>query len=133
MPGVASWRAMAKSVSHSTVRYRVLGAAFSLAAITYLDRIRISAAAPFIMEDLDLSVLEMSLVFSAFTLAYSLFEVPSGWMADVIGSRRVLTRIVLWWSAFTVLTGAAWNYTSLLIIRFLFGAGEAGAFPGMAR
>ena len=66
-------------------------------------------------------------------LAYSLFEVPSGWMADVIGSRRVLTRIVLWWSGFTVLTGAAWNYASLLIIRFLFGAGEAGAFPGMAR
>jgi MFS family permease len=75
----------------------------------------------------------MSLVFSAFTLAYSLFEVPSGWLGDVIGPRRVLTRIVLWWSAFTMLTGAAQGNRSLLAIRFLFGAGEAGAFPNAVR
>src|SRR5262249_33472744 len=72
-------------------------------------------------------------VFSAFTLAYSLFEVPSGWLGDVMGPRRVLTRIVLWWSAFTMLTGAARGFGSLLAIRFLFGAGEAGAFPNVAR
>jgi MFS family permease len=117
----------------SRTRHGVLVAAFALAVITYLDRICISAAAPFIMRDLGLSVLQMSLVFSAFTLAYSLFEVPSGWLADTTGSRRVLTRIVVWWSGFTMLTGAAWNYWSLVIIRFLFGAGEAGAFPGMLR
>lgn len=80
-----------------------------------------------------MSVLQMSAVFSAFTLAYSIFEVPSGWMGDVFGPRLVLTRIVLWWSGFTMLTGAAWNYASLLVTRFLFGAGEAGAFPNMAR
>src|SRR5262245_19018690 len=85
------------------------------------------------MEDLHLSVLQMSVVFSAFTLAYSLFEVPSGWLGDVRGPRRVLTRIVLWWSAFTMLTGAAQGYRSLVGIRFLFGAGEAGAFPNVAR
>jgi MFS family permease len=107
--------------------------AFSLAVITYLDRVCISAAAPSIMEDLGLSVLEMSVVFSAFTLAYSLFEVPSGWMADVLGPRRVLTRIVTWWSAFTMLTATAWSYSSLVAIRFLFGAGEAGAFPTIVR
>jgi MFS transporter, ACS family, glucarate transporter len=117
----------------SPVRIRVLGFAFFLAAITYLDRICISAAAPFIMEDLGLSVLQMSVVFSAFTLAYSLFEVPSGWLGDVKGPRRVLTRIVLWWSAFTMLTAAAQGYRSLVAIRFLFGAGEAGAFPNIAR
>jgi MFS family permease len=75
----------------------------------------------------------MGWVFSAFTLAYSLFEVPSGWLGDVIGPRRVLTRIVLWWSAFTALTGAAQGLWSLVTIRFLFGAGEAGAFPNAVR
>jgi len=75
----------------------------------------------------------MSVVFSAFTLSYSLFEIPSGWLGDVKGPRRVLTRIVLWWSAFTMLTGFARGFQSLVAIRFLFGAGEAGAFPNIAR
>ncbi len=115
------------------VRGRVLAFAFLLAVITYLDRICISAAAPSIMRDLHLSLEQMSLVFSAFTLAYSLFEVPSGWLGDVRGPRRVLTRIVLWWSGFTMLTGMAAGMRSLLTIRFLFGAGEAGAFPNLLR
>ena len=115
------------------VRARVLGFAFLLAVVTYLDRVCISAAAPSIMEELNLSVLQMSVVFSAFTLSYSLFEIPSGWLGDVKGPRRVLTRIVLWWSAFTILTGFARGFQSLVAIRFLFGAGEAGAFPNIAR
>lgn len=117
----------------SNARHRLVRYAFGLAVITYLDRICISAAAPAIMRDLNLTVLQMGIVFSAFTLAYSIFEVPSGWMADVWGSRRVLARIVLWWSAFTMLTGAAWGFISLVVIRFLFGAGEAGAFPSVLR
>ena len=117
----------------SRVRSRVLGFAFALAVITYLDRICISAAAPFIMDELHITVVQMSLVFGAFTLAYSIFEVPSGWLGDVYGPRRVLTRIALWWSAFTMLTGAARGLASLIAIRFLFGAGEAGAFPNIAR
>src|SRR6266699_6525157 len=100
------------------VRERVLAFAFLLAVVTYLDRVCIAAAAPFIMEDLHLSVLQMSVVFSAFTLAYSLFEIPSGWLGDVKGPRRVLTRIVLWWSGFTMLTAAARGYYSLVVIRF---------------
>jgi MFS transporter, ACS family, glucarate transporter len=117
----------------SRVRIRVLAFAFLLTVITYLDRVCISAAAPAIMADLHISVLQMSGVFSAFTLAYSLFEVPSGWLGDVRGPRRVLTRIVIWWSAFTMLTGAAQSLRSLVAIRFLFGAGEAGAFPNIIR
>src|SRR2546425_4745780 len=111
------------------VRVRVLAFAFLLTVITYLDRVCISAAAPAIMAELHISVLQMSGVFSAFILAYSLFEIPSGWLGDVRGPRRVLTRIVVWWSGFTVLTAAAQGLRSLLVIRFLFGAGEAGAFP----
>ncbi len=105
------------------IRARVLGFAFLLAVVTYLDRVCISAAAPFIMKDLHLTVLQMSVVFSAFTLSYSLFEIPSGWLGDVRGPRRVLTRIVLWWSGFTMLTAAARGYHSLGAIRFLFGNG----------
>jgi sugar phosphate permease len=117
----------------SRARGGVLTFAFLLAVVTYLDRICISAAAPFIMRDLHLTVLQMSVVFSAFTLAYSIFEIPSGWLGDVRGPRRVLTRVVLWWSAFTMLTATARGFVSLLSIRFLFGAGEAGAFPNIAR
>jgi MFS transporter, ACS family, glucarate transporter len=115
------------------VRFRVLRLAFFLAIVTYLDRVCISIATPFIIEDLGLTLVQMSTVFGAFTLAYSLFEVPSGWLGDVIGPRRVLMRIVLWWSAFTMLTGAAQGMRSLVAIRFLFGAGEAGAFPNAVR
>src|ERR1700750_2690220 len=117
----------------SRVRGRVLAFAFVLTVITYLDRVCISAAAPAIMRELHISVLQMSAVFSAFTLAYSLFEIPSGWLGDVRGPRRVLTRIVVWWSAFTMLTGIAQGLQSLVAIRFLFGAGEAGAFPNIIR
>jgi sugar phosphate permease len=85
------------------------------------------------MRELHISVLQMSAVFSAFTLAYSIFEIPSGWLGDLRGPRRVLTRIVLWWSAFTMLTGVAQGFRSLVTIRFLFGVGEAGAFPNIIR
>ena len=67
-----------------------------------------------------------------FTLSYAAFEIPSGAMADRIGPRRVLTRIVAWWSVFTSLTGMVSNFFSLSVVRFAFGAGEAGAYPGSA-
>ncbi len=105
----------------------------SLAALTYLDRVCISIVAPDIMRDLRLTPMQMSYVFSAFTFAYALFEIPTAWWADRIGSRRVLTRIVLWWSTFTMATAGAFGYAALLTIRFLFGAGEAGAWPNAAR
>ena len=107
--------------------------AMALAAVTYLDRVCISIVAPSIMRDLNLTTIQMSYVFSAFTLAYAAFEIPTAWWADRIGSRAVLTRIVVWWSAFTIATAAAFNYATLLVIRFLFGIGEAGAWPNAAR
>jgi ACS family glucarate transporter-like MFS transporter len=115
------------------VRYRVLAMTVVLAAITYLDRVTISVTRPDIARDLGLSATQMGYVFSAFYLAYALFEIPSGSWGDRVGTRRVLTRIVCWWSAFTVLTAVAFSYTSLVAIRFLFGSGEAGAWPNVAR
>lgn len=104
-----------------------------LAFITYLDRVCISITAPAMMRDLKLSPLEMSFVFSAFTATYAIFEIPTGWWGDRRGTRIVLTRIVTWWSCFTGLTAAAWNFTSLVTLRALFGVGEAGAWPNVAR
>lgn len=101
--------------------------------VTYLDRACIGTLAPQIMRDLGLSKDQMSVVYSAFALAYAAFEIPTAWWADRTGTRRVLTRIVLWWSGFTMLTAAAWNFSSLVVTRFLFGAGEAGAWPSVAR
>ena len=114
-------------------RYRVVAAAVALAGVTYLDRVCVGVLAPSIMADLRITPIQMSLVFSAFAAAYALFEMPTAWWADKIGSRRVLTRIVLWWSAFTMLTGAATSYGMMLAVRFLFGVGEAGAWPNAAR
>jgi ACS family glucarate transporter-like MFS transporter len=117
------------TAAETRARVTVLWFVFLLAFVTYLDRVCISAAAPYIIDELHLTTQQMGVVLSAFALAYAVFEIPSGWLADVIGPRKVLTRIVLWWSGFTMLTGAARGYASLVSIRFLFGAGEAGALP----
>ena len=112
------------------VRNKALALMFALMVVTYLDRVCIAATTSAMSEELGLSMSEMGQVLSAFVLGYVLFEIPGGWLADRFGARALLTRIVIWWSVFTALTGTAWSYTSLLAIRFLFGCGEAGAFPG---
>ena len=110
-------------------RPKVVTLLILLFAITYLDRVCISVAGPRMQEDLGIDPVGWGWVTGMFTLAYCLFEIPTGTMGDRLGPRRVLTRIVVWWSAFTALTGAMTSYYPLLITRFLFGAGEAGAFP----
>ncbi len=110
-------------------RHGVLGLLILLFAITYIDRVCISVAGPRMQEDLNIDPIGWGWVTAMFTLSYCLFEIPTGALGDRIGPRRVLTRVVLWWSAFTSLTGMVSNYYLLLITRFCFGAGEAGAFP----
>ncbi len=126
-------RLQASAATPSRARHRVVAFCLALATITYLDRACLGVMAGTIRDELGLSMKEMGLVFSAFTFAYALFEVPTAWWAERIGPRRVLTRIVAWWSAFTLLTAAATGFKSLLTVRFLFGAGEAGAWPGATR
>ena len=106
---------------------------FAVTFITYLDRVCISAAAPLMMRDLRLTDLQMGYAFSVFALSYGLFEIPMGWWGDRIGQRRMLTRIVVCWSAFTAVTGLVRSYLALILARFAFGAAEAGAFPTVAR
>lgn len=110
-------------------RYRVLSFLFSLSVITYLDRVCISVVGVRMKTDLGLSTQQFGYILGAFALAYALFEIPTGAFGDRVGPRRVLTRIVVWWSGFTAFTGAATGFWPLLITRFLFGIGEAGAYP----
>src|SRR5262249_33018836 len=107
------------------VRYGVLAFLAAMTFILYLDRACLNQAAPVIKKELGICNQQLGIVFGAFTLAYAVFEIPAGWWGDRYGSRRILTRIVLWWSFFTALTGAAWGFGTLVVIRFLFGAGEA--------
>ena len=113
-------------------RHRVLGLLATLSVITYLDRVCISIAGPRIQDEFGLGPEQWSVVTGAFAIAYALFEIPSGYLADKFGARAMLVRIVLWWSIFTTLTGSVTRLGSLVVIRFLFGAGEAGAYPTAA-
>jgi sugar phosphate permease len=97
--------------------------------ITYMDRVVISAAVPVIRKEFNLSMEEMGFILSIFYWGYSLFQLPGGWLGDRIGPRRALTLIVTWWSLFTSATALSWNALSMSTFRFLFGIGEAGAFP----
>jgi ACS family glucarate transporter-like MFS transporter len=114
-------------------RYWVVVFALALAMIMYIQRVAISQAIVPISADLHLNKAQTGLVLGAFGLSYALFEIPMGLLGDKLGVRWVLSQLVLIWSVFTALTGAAWNLASLWAIRFLFGAGEAGCFPNLTR
>ncbi|HOO99900.1 MAG TPA: MFS transporter [Bacteroidales bacterium] len=114
-------------------RYILILLLFFHTVNTYMDRICISAASGDIQADLGISSQMMGYIFGIFALGYALFQIPAGWVADKYGPKRALTWIVTSWSTFTALSGAAWNAISMLIIRFLFGVGEAGAFPGATK
>jgi MFS transporter, ACS family, glucarate transporter len=120
-------------VRPTRVRYWVIFFAVTLAIVTYIDRVCISFAAPIMRQELGLTAVQMGMVFSAFGWAYALFEIPGGFLGDWMGPRKVLMRIVLWWSFFTAATGWVWSFTSLYVTRFLFGAGEAGCFPNLTK
>lgn len=114
-------------------RFWLIFGTFSLSMLLYVDRICISSAKEAITTDLMLTDTQFGWVLSAFALGYALFQTPGGLLADRFGPRIVLTSVVAFWSFFTALTGLAKGFVSLLAYRFLFGAGEAGAFPSMAR
>ncbi len=123
----------AASPQPTRARFGVVGFCVALAVVTYLDRACIGVLSGDIRRDLGLSMQQMGFVFSAFTLAYAIFEIPSAWWGEKIGARKVLARIVAWWSVFTLLTAAVTGFKSMLAVRFLFGAGEAGAWPNATR
>lgn len=114
-------------------RWMILAVICFMYLITYMDRTNISVVAPSIMKDYGFSKITMGVIFSAFTWAYALGQVPGGLMGDRFGPHKVLSTIVAYWSLMTMITANAIGYTSFLVIRFLFGIGEAGAFPTATR
>jgi ACS family glucarate transporter-like MFS transporter len=110
-------------------RRGVVSLLFLLFAITYLDRVCISVAGPRMQAELGIDPVGWGWVTGIFTFAYCIFEIPTGTMGDRLGPRVVIARIVAWWSLFTILTGTVTSFVPLLVVRFLFGAGEAGVFP----
>lgn len=120
--------------TQTSVRWYLLFWLFLLSAVAFLDRVNISIAAIFLANAYSLSDTQLGWIFSAFLAGYALFQTPGGWLADRLGSRRVLTAGVLWWGAFTALAAAIpskINHAVLafIVIRFLLGAGEAVIYP----
>jgi sugar phosphate permease len=111
----------------------VLWATVAAYMITYMDRVVISTAVPVIQSELGFSLVTMGWILSAFRWGYALFQIPGGWLGDRIGPRRALSLIVTVWSVFTSATALAWSAASMAVFRFLFGIGEAGAFPTATR
>jgi MFS family permease len=107
--------------------------ALTLAILSYIDRVALSKAAPRVQEALGINEQNWGFVVGAFGLGYALFEIPGGFLGDWLGPKKVLIRIVLWWSAFTASMGFMWSYMSLAIAQFLFAAGEAGCFPNLTK
>lgn len=141
---------MTSSPAPTRYRYVVLGLLCLLAMITYMDRAANGSAKAAIMADLNADLPEgkkyntedFFLVLMAFQICYAIFEVPSGWLGDTQGPRSTLLRVVLWWSAFVALTGFVGmtlptgvyvGFWGLVVIQALFGVGEAGAFPNIAK
>jgi ACS family glucarate transporter-like MFS transporter len=114
----------------SRQRFVLISILFFHSVNTYMDRVCISTAVDHIKEDLGITATMMGLILGVFAFGYALFQIPSGWIADHFGPRKALTIVVSVWSCFTALTGAAVNAVQMLVLRFLFGMGEAGAFPG---
>lgn len=111
------------------IRHVVLWLTVALYLITYMDRVAISAAVPSIQKEFGLSTIAVGWILAAFQISYTIFQIPAGWMGDRIGPRKALTMVVAWWSVFTALTALSFSATSMIVCRFLFGAGESGAFP----
>lgn len=129
-PGAAV-AAKAPSIALAPTRIRHVVLLMTVAAymITYLDRVLLSAAVPSIQKEFGFSVITMGWVLGSYQVAYAVFQIPGGWLGDQFGARRMLASVVIWWSAFTALTALTWSALSMAACLFLFGMGEAGAFP----
>ena len=118
-----------RAIPPTRARYLVL--AFIIAAyfITYVDRVLLSVAEPFIEKSFGFSTITMGWVLFCYSIAYAAFQIPGGWFGDKVGPRIALTCVVIWWSIFTALTSLTWSAASMGVCLFLIGMGEAGAFP----
>ncbi|ERF48123.1 putative galactarate transporter [Staphylococcus arlettae] len=127
---VESWDIMKEK--RSNIRWYFALAFFVIGVIAYIDRSNISIIAGPMMKDLGMNKTQFGLLASLFSLGYALMQVPSGFLAEKFGPRKMLTIALVWWSAFTILTGVVKNHGMLYAVRFLFGVGEAPMYPSNA-
>ena len=116
-----------------TQQYLILGVLFVSWIIGYFDKNAINVAAIQISQEFDLSPSQIGMIMSSFFISYSLMTLVGGILADKYGSRKVITTIMLLWSVFTALTGMAWSFASLVVLRLFLGLGESIAFPGSTK
>jgi sugar phosphate permease len=128
-PAAQDSMAQTAAVAPTKIRHAVLWLTVAAYMITYIDRVAISAAVPSIQREFGFSLVTIGWILGSYQVAYAVFQIPGGWLGDRFGPRRALSAIVVWWSAFTALTAATGSATSMIVCRFLFGMGEAGAFP----
>lgn len=120
---------MSQAQRPTRARHVVLWMTVAVYMITYMDRVVLSTATPEMRKELGFDLKTMAYIVGAFNWSYALCQIPGGLLGDKIGPRRALSLIVTWWSAFTSFTAMAGSATALFAVRFLFGVGEAGAFP----
>jgi MFS transporter, ACS family, glucarate transporter len=118
-----------QSLRPTRARHVVLALTVSIYMITYMDRTIIASAMPLIRKEFGFSLITAGWILASFRWGFTLFQLPGAWFGDKIGPRRALAIIVTWWSIFTSLTTFAWNAASMVVVRFIFGVGESGAFP----
>jgi sugar phosphate permease len=125
--------ANAKIGRSSGYRWVILLMLGLMALITFIDRTNISVAAPDIAKEFGFSKTQLGWIFGVFGFAYALGQIPGGWLSDTYGARKVLAIVVLFWSFMTMATALATGFVSMLVIRFVFGLGEASAWPAATR
>ena len=119
---------MNNAAENSKNKYLVLGLLCLGWIINYFDKVAINVAAIPISKEFGLTETQVGLILSSFFLSYAIMQPIGGSLADKFGSRKVIITSVVVWSLFTILTGTAWSFLSLIVIRFLFGIGE-GSYP----
>ena len=115
------------------IRWLLIWLCFLANAIGYIDRANLAIAAKGIQGELGIDPAEMGLILSAFFWTYAFMQMPAGWVVDRIGVRISLTVAVVWWSLFTMATGAARSVTHFLGARLMLGLGESATMPSFTK
>lgn len=116
----------------TSVRFRILAITTAMSVLLYLDRICIGTLKTDFTSALELSDWQSDFITGAFFWSYALAQVPSGWLADRFGARKMVTLYIVSWSLFTLSTGLAMGFVALAASRLLCGIAQAGAYPAAA-
>ena len=115
------------------IRWLLIWLCFLANAIGYIDRANLAIAAHRISAELNIGPAQMGLILSAFFWTYAFMQMPAGWLVDRIGVRISLTVAVVWWSLFTMATGAAQTVTQFFAARLMLGLGESATMPSFTK